>query len=136
MRHSHTETDSPNVEVNLTPLIDLVFILLIFFLVTASFQQNTALDIQRPQAQTAKLQTHNQRSIIEIAANGALRLDKQVVNLAEIRAAIAQQQQAMPQLQVVIVADKQAQTGLLVQIMDQVRLAGVSHIALSADSHE
>jgi len=134
MRHSHTETESPHLDINLTPLIDLVFILLIFFLVTSSFQQNTALDIQRPQAQTATLQTKTQSTIIEIAANDALRLDKKVVTIAEIRANIAQLHQTMPKLSVIIVADRHAKTGLLVQVMDQVRLAGVSQIALSADN--
>lgn len=134
MRYSHTDTENSHVEVNLTPLIDLVFILLIFFLVTASFQQNTVLDIQRPQAQTVRLPNNTPSSIIEIAANGALRLDKQAVTVTQLRGELAQLQQATAPLQVIIVADQQAQTGLLVQVMDQARLAGIRQIALAADS--
>ncbi len=133
MRHSHTETDTPHLEVNLTPLIDLVFILLIFFLVTASFQSNTALDIQRPQAQTATLHTQNQHIMIEIDAKGALRLEQQAVSLSQLREQIQSLPQNAAPMQVMLVVDQKASTGLLVQVMDQVRLAGVQHIALAAD---
>ncbi len=136
MRHRHSDPDTPPLDINLTPLIDLVFILLIFFLVTSSSQQNNALEIQRPQAQTAQLQTQEQQAFIAIAANGNLQLDQKPIALSALRTALAHLQHNAPNLQLVLIADQQTPTGLLVQVMDQARLAGIHQLALAADPHE
>ncbi len=131
MRRSHTEEANTNAEVNLTPLIDMVFILLIFFIVTSSFVKESGIEVNRPSAQTAERQ---ERGNIIIAANakGEVWIDKHQVDIHTLRAHVERLRAENPEGSVVIMADEKSQTGLLVQIMDQVRLAGVSNVSIAA----
>jgi len=131
MRRSHIEESSSSAEVNLTPLIDMVFILLIFFIVTSSFVKESGIEVNRPSAQTAERQ---ERGNIIIATNkqGEVWIDKRKVDVHTVRAHIERLRAENPEGSVVILADEKSQTGLLVQIMDQVRLAGVTNVSIAA----
>lgn len=131
MRRSHTEESSTSAEVNLTPLIDMVFILLIFFIVTSSFVKESGIEVNRPSAQTAERQ---ERGNIIIAANskGEVWIDKRKVDVHTVRAHVERLRAENPEGSVVILADEKSQTGLMVQIMDQVRLAGVTNVSIAA----
>ncbi len=131
MRRSHTEDSNTSAEVNLTPLIDMVFILLIFFIVTSSFVKESGIEVNRPNAQTAERQ---ERGNIIIAANqkGEVWIDKRKVDVHTVRAHIERLRAENPEGSVVILADEKSQTGLMVQIMDQVRLAGVTNVSIAA----
>lgn len=131
MRYSHTEQDSTAANVNLTPLIDVVFILLIFFLVTASFTKEAGIDVNRPTAQTAVRQEHG-NLVIAISKNGDIWIDNQKVDIRTIRAHIEHLHAQNPEGTVIILADKDARTGATVDVLDQVRLAGVTNVALAA----
>jgi biopolymer transport protein ExbD len=134
MRRLHTETESPGVGVNLTPLIDVLFILLIFFIVTSSFVKESGLDVNRPSAQTT-VRKERGNIIIAITKGGEIWLDKRRIDRRAIRSYIERLHAENPEGTVVISADKEARIGLMVNVMDQIRLAGVTNIAIAA-SHD
>lgn len=120
-------------ELNLTPLIDMVFILLIFFLVTTSFIRESSVTIQRPKAETANPQ-QNAEVIITISADEQIWLNNVSVDIRLLRARLNEMGLSSATHAAVILADAQTSTGLLVKVMDQVRLAGFENISVAASS--
>ena len=122
----------PEEELNLTPLLDVVFIILIFFVVTASFVKDTGVSVDRPNAQSAE---RKERSLIHIAITEQeeVWIDRRSIGLTGLRAQVERLHAQNPEGGVVIQADRRASTGVLVAVLDQVRLAGVSDIAIAAD---
>ncbi len=119
-------------EVNLTPMLDVVFIMLIFFIVTASFVKESGIEISRPGASTA-VRKEKGNILIAISANNQIWMNRRQVDPRALRANIERAHAENPQGAVVIQADKEAKTGLLVQVMDAARSAGVRDISLAAD---
>ena len=131
MRHSHTEQETSAANVNLTPLIDMVFILLIFFLVTASFTKESGIDVDRPTAQTT-IRQEQASLIISITKEGEVWIDNKRVDIRSIRSHIELLHAQNPEGTVIIMADKNALTGATIAVLDQVRLSGVSNVAIAA----
>ena len=119
-------------EVNLTPMLDVVFIMLIFFIVTASFVKESGIEISRPGASTA-VRKEKGNILIAISANDQIWMNRRQVDPRALRANIERMHAENPQGAVIIQADKEAKTGLLVQVMDAARSAGVKDISLAAD---
>jgi biopolymer transport protein ExbD len=119
-------------EVNLTPMLDVVFIMLIFFIVTASFVKESGIEISRPGASTA-VRKEKGNILIAISSNDQIWMNRRQVDPRALRANIERAHAENPQGAVVIQADKAAKTGLLVQVMDAARQAGVKDISLAAD---
>jgi biopolymer transport protein ExbD len=119
--------------INLTPLIDMVFILLIFFLVTTSFIRESTVAVRRPKAATATPE-QNAEVIVTIAADEQIWLNNAAVDIRLLRARIEQLGLAGPARSAIILADTQASTGLLVKVMDQLRLAGFMNISVAASA--
>jgi len=128
-RRERRKTES---EVNLTPMLDVVFIMLIFFIVTASFVKEAGIDISRPGAATA-VRKERGNILIAITANDQIWMNRRQVDPRALRANIERAHAENPQGAVIIQADKAAKTGLLVQVMDAARSAGVKDISLAAD---
>ena len=128
-RRARQEEDS---EVNLTPMLDVVFIMLIFFIVTASFVKEAGIDISRPPAATAERKERG-NILVAITENDQIWIDRRQVDPRALRANIERLHAENPQGSVVIQADKASKNGLLVQVMDAARLAGVSNVALAAE---
>ena len=117
--------------IDLTPMLDVVFIMLIFFIVTTSFVKEAGIDVSRPNAATA--QKKDKASIlIAISQAGDIWIDKRRVDVRSVRAHVERLHAESPEGSVVIQADKVSHTGVLVKVMDQVRLAGVSAISIAA----
>jgi biopolymer transport protein ExbD len=128
-RHAHQD----EADINITPLIDIVFIMLIFFIVTTSFVKETGVEVNRPSANTAQQQ--DQGSIlIAIRENGEIWFNKRNIDLRAVRANVERAKAENPEGGVVIIADKQSATGSLVDVMDQVKLAGVQNISVAAQN--
>ena len=127
-RHRNREEDAG---IDLTPMLDIVFIMLIFFIVTTSFIREAGVDVTRPQAETAE-QREQGNIMVAIRENGEVWIDRRQVDLRAVRANIERLHAENPEGAVVIQADTDSRTGLLVQVMDQVRLAGVSNISIAA----
>lgn len=121
--------------IDLTPMLDVVFIMLIFFIVTTSFVKESGIDVSRPSAKTAK---KKQRASILVAINqsGEIWIQRRRVDIRSVRANIERLHAESPEGTVVIQADKRSETGLLVDVMDQIRLAGVENIAVSASEKQ
>ena len=119
-------------EINITPMLDIVFIMLIFFIVTTSFVREPGIDPVRPLAQTAATK---ERANILIAVSSAdqVWMNNRSVALHGIRQLVEAARAENPLSSVVIVADQTASTGLVLDLMDNVRAAGVTSIALAAE---
>ena len=129
-RHHQSDEDTG---IDLTPMLDVVFIMLIFFIVTSSFIKEAGVEVQRPQAQTASPQDKG-NILIAITADGQVWMDKKQVDVRSVRAHVERLRVDQPDGAVVVQADQDARTGLVVQVMDQARLAGVQDVALAAST--
>ena len=119
-------------DIDITPMLDIVFIMLIFFIVTATFVKESGIDVTRPDAETAVKQ-NRVAILIAIRDNNEIWINRRQVDLASVRANVEKLHAENPQGGAVIQADRQAETGVLVEIMDQVRLAGVGAISIAAE---
>ena len=118
-------------EINLTPMLDVVFIMLIFFIVTASFVKEAGIDINKPAAATAERKERG-NILVAITEIGQIWIDKRPVDPRAVRANIERLHAENPQGEVVIQADKNSKNGLLVTVMDAAREAGVANVAIAA----
>ncbi len=128
-RHAHTE----DAEINITPMLDIVFIMLIFFIVTTSFTKETGAVITKPEAEQA-ISLRNGTILIGIKPNDDIWMSKRLIELREVRSMVEQARAENPKGSVVIVADKDSRIGTVTQVMDQVKMAGVQGIAISAEN--
>jgi biopolymer transport protein ExbD len=119
-------------EINITPMLDIVFIMLIFFVVTTSFTKAVGVEITRPQAGAA-VELQAGTILIGIRPDGEIWMAKRRVALREVRQMVERARSENPEGSVVVVADRGSRIGTVTQVMDQVRLAGVKGIALSAE---
>ena len=119
-------------ELDMTPMLDSVFIMLIFFIVTTSFVKESGVTVNTPQAATASKQ-EKVNIFIALTASGEVWIDRRPVDPRSVRAIVARLHADNPEGSVIIQSDVDAPTGKLVEIMDQVRLAGVEGIAIAAD---
>ncbi len=130
-RHHYQQDDETGID--LTPMLDVVFIMLIFFIVTSTFIRESGVEVQRPQAESASPQDKG-NILIAITGNGEIWMDKQQIDIRSVRAHVERMRVDQPDGAVVVQADEDARTGLVVQVMDQARLAGVTDVALAASA--
>ncbi len=120
-------------EINLTPMLDVVFIMLIFFIVTASFIKESGIDINKPAAASPRPQ-EDATILIAIDENSDIWIDRRLIDPRALRANIARLHAENPEGSVVIQADKRSFNNTLVQVMDASRQAGIHEISLSTNS--
>lgn len=120
-------------ELNITPLIDLVFLLLIFFIVNTSFVKETGISVERPMASTGEIKEKG-TLLIGVDAGGVVHMDKEVIDLRSVRARVERALSEMPEASVVIVADKKTDTGVVVEILDHCRLARAKDVSIATQS--
>ena len=123
------DEDSGSV-IDMTPMLDVVFILLIFFIVTASFIKEAGVDIKRPGAASGVAQ-QNVTFFVAITAAGEVWINRRQVDRRAVRANVERLHAENPQGTVVVQADERTETGILIEVMDQIRLAGVSNVAVA-----
>lgn len=128
-RHRREAEDT---ELDMTPMLDIVFIMLIFFIVTTSFVKESGIAVSAPQAETASRQ-ENANIFIAITAAGEVWIDRRPADPRSVRAIVARMRADNPEGSVIIQSDEDASTRMLVDVMDQVRLAGVESIAIAAE---
>ena len=116
--------------VDITPMLDVVFIMLIFFIVTATFVKESGIDVNRPQAQTAVVK-EKANILIAIDAHNKVWINRREVDIRSVRPNIERLHAENPKGTVVIQADRDSTNELLVQVMDASRQAGVYEIALA-----
>jgi biopolymer transport protein ExbD len=120
-------------EIDITPMLDVVFIMLIFFIVTASFVKESGIEVNRPDASTAQSKPRA-NILIAINANDEIWINKRQVEESQVRANIERMHAENPQGTVVIQADEEARTKKLVAVMDAARQAGVYDVSLATEA--
>ena len=130
-RITSVSTDDES-EVNITPLIDIVFIMLIFFIVTATFVKEAGIDVNKPDAPTAEVKK-KANILIAIDANNNIWLDRRKIDIRSVIPNIKRLRAENPQGSVVIQADEESKNKMQVEVMDAARQAGVVNIALAAE---
>ncbi len=131
MRRSHTDSDYQPIYINVIPLIDVMFFLVLFFVATSSFIRETGVDVNRPAAKSAQMQEKG-NIIVSVTKNGEIWIDRRKVDIRALRANVERMYAENPGSAVIIAADEEAQTGLLVAALDEARLAGVENVAIAA----
>ena len=132
MRKRHSDSGADEAAIDLTPMLDIVFIMLIFFIVTTSFVKESGVEINRPSASTAET-VKKGNIMVAVRENGQVWVDKRIVEVGAVRANIERLRAENPESVVVIQADSESRSGLVVQVMDQIRMAGVQNISIAAD---
>lgn len=117
---------------DMTPMLDVVFIMLIFFIVSASFVRESGLDVSRPEAETTHI-AKEASMVIAIGADNQIWINRRHINRNALRAQLERLHIENPKGGAVITADTHADTGVLVAVMDALRLAGVASISIAAD---
>lgn len=118
-------------EIDMTPMLDVVFILLIFFIVTASFVKEAGIDVNRPEAATA-VKKERANILVAISDKGDVWINKRKVDIRSVQANIERLKAENPQGTVVIQADKKSTTDTLIKVMDSARAAGVYDVSIAA----
>ena len=118
-------------EINMTPMLDVVFIMLIFFIVTASFVKEAGIDVNRPEAATA-VKKERANILVAISDQGEIWINKRQIDVRAVQANIERLKAENPQGSVVIQADKKATTDTLIKVMDAARAAGVFDVSIAA----
>jgi len=126
--------DEDETEINLTPMLDVVFIMLIFFIVTASFIKEAGIDVNRPDAPTATV-VDNANILVAISDNNEIWIDRRNVDPRAVRPMIERMHAENPEGAVVIQADEKAYTETLVLVMDAARAAGVTNVSIAAKNN-
>jgi biopolymer transport protein ExbD len=116
---------------DMTPMLDIVFIMLIFFIVTTSFVKESGIDVNRPGAQTTERKERG-NILIAITAQNDIWIDKRQIEVRAVRANVERLHAENPEGAVIIQADKESKNGLLVEVIDQTRLAGVTNVSIAA----
>ena len=130
MTRRHAQGD--DAEINITPMLDVVFIMLIFFIVTTSFIKPTGAAITRPMAEQA-MALQSGTILIGIRPDDGIWMAERHIELREVRQMVERAKSENPEGSVVIVADRGSKIGTVTQVMDQVRLAGVEGVAIAAE---
>lgn len=127
-RHSKNE----EAQIDLTSMLDIVFIMLIFFIVTSSFVRESGVEVNRPQASNVVSQKDAGIFVAITSANDIF-IDKRVVDVERVQATLEHLLLEQPDASLVIQADEHAYSGTVVKVMDAAKGAGVKNIALAAD---
>ena len=118
--------------IDMTPMLDVVFIMLIFFIVTASFVKEAGIDVNRPDAATA-VRKNRANILVAISDNNEIWINKRQVDVRAVQANIERLYAENPQGSVVIQADEESNTRVLIKVMDAARAAGVYDVSVATD---
>ena len=132
-QHLAQQYDEEESEINITPMLDVVFIMLIFFIVTATFVKEAGIEVNRPDAATAVKQ-EKANILVAIGPNNDIWIDRRQIDIRSVRPNIERLHAENPQGSVVIQADKESKTDTLIQVMDASRQAGVFNVSIAAQN--
>jgi biopolymer transport protein ExbD len=126
----HDSDESEETGIDLAPMLDFVMNLLIFFIITTSFVKEAGIVVNKQEALTAESKESG-NILIAIRPNGDIWMDKRRVDIREVRPSIERLHVERPEDTVVIIADKESNMGTLTEVMDQVKLGGVSEVSIA-----
>jgi biopolymer transport protein ExbD len=132
---ANLSVDDEDNEINLTPMLDVVFIMLIFFIVTASFIKEAGIDVNRPDAPLSEVPPEESNILIQISANNEILIDRRSIDPRAVRANIERLHAENPNGSVVIQPSKKSSNKMLIIVMDASRQAGVYGISIADDNN-
>lgn len=130
MRRKHRESDEAII--NVTPMLDIVFIMLIFFIVTTSFVKEFTVDMSRPSNEPPKTEKLSEVIFVRIDDTGQIFVRDRLTDIRAVRANIVSGLAQKPDASVVVAAARDADVGILVRVVDQARIAGAQQVSLVA----
>lgn len=119
-------------EIDLTPMLDIVFIMLIFFIVTSTFIKEPGVDIERPDAETTE-KVKTVAVLIAITSDNRIFIDKKEIDLRAVRGSVERMLAENPNGAIVIQADKDSEAGVMMKVMESVRDAGAPATKISTN---
>lgn len=119
-------------QIDLTSMLDIVFIMLIFFIVTSSFVRESGVEVNRPTA-TSAVSQKDAGIFVAVTSNSDIYIDKRMVDLERVQASLENLLLNKPDASLVIQADELAYSGVVVKVMDAAKQAGINNIALAAE---
>jgi biopolymer transport protein ExbD len=131
-RSKYSSSAGQDEDVNVTPLLDIVFIMLIFFIVTSTFVKEPGVEIERPLAETLK-ERRLASILVGISADNKIYINKDEVGLDEVKVAVEALKRENPRGTAVIQVDAGAESRYLIEVVDQIKDAGVEEIAVSTE---
>jgi biopolymer transport protein ExbD len=132
-KHRHTNHQDDNSDIDMTPMLDIVFIMLIFFIVTASFIKESGIEVNRPSAATSEA-NETAHIVVSIKSDGEIWIDKRPVDVRAVRANVLRLHIENPLGSVIIAADRDTKTHVLVAVLDQIRQAGIPNPAIATET--
>ena len=121
--------------IDISPMMDMVFILLIFFIVTSTFTRETGIDVTKPKASSAK-ELAEESILIGITRQGTVHINETQVNLSSLQTILKQMMAESPDRPVIIVSDRDAPSGAIVDVLDECNIAKVRKVSISAEEGE
>ena len=130
MSNRYHEVFSERVEINISPLIDMVFLLLIFFVVTTAFIEETGVEVKKPTAASAKV-LEKESILLTVTQEGKIYYGGREIGLNGVRGLISRllKEEQRP---VIIIADENSRTGIVVDVIDECKLAGAKNVSIAA----
>ncbi|MDX1443484.1 MAG: biopolymer transporter ExbD [Gammaproteobacteria bacterium] len=133
MRRKHKNSDE-EADINMTPMLDIVFIMLIFFIVTTSFVKEAGINVNRPTDAPPQTKEENDVVLIEITDTGQIRMGGRTVDIGAVQANVERARAEKPDATVVVAAGKDSNAGILVRVIDQARQAGALNVSIASDA--
>ena len=131
-RFRHARSTSNGAEINLSPLIDVVFLLLIFFIVTTVFVEETGIQVSKPRAASSEdLEKH--AILLAVTSDGRVYQGGREIGLDGVRAVVGALLESDPATPVIVRADAAARTQTTVRVIDAAKLAGAESVSLATE---
>ena len=118
-------------QIDISPMMDMVFILLIFFIVTSTFNRETGVEVTKPKAQSAS-EVQKENIMVAITREGTVHINERPVELPALKEILTSMLSKNPEREVVLIADQSSQSGLLVQVVDACNLSGAKKVSIAA----
>ncbi len=119
--------------IDMTPMLDIVFIMLIFFIVTTVFVKQAGIDVNKPEGETA-VKFKNANIFIAVTEDGNIWIDRRQISIEELKPTVEKLLLEQPTDAIFIQADTKAKHGVVIKVMDQVKAAGVDKVAIAVRS--
>lgn len=122
--------EEQDAEIDMTPMLDIVFIMLIFFIVTTVFVKEAGIEVNKPEAGLSVM-PKNANIFIAVTEDGEVWMDKRVIDVDMVRATLERLMAEQPSDVIIVQADKGAEHGVVVEVMDQIKAAGIDRISIA-----
>jgi biopolymer transport protein ExbD len=132
IKRQRVVSESAGDDINITPLMDIVFIMLIFFIVTSTFVKEPGVEINRPEAQTAK-QRKLAAILVAVTEDNKIYINKDEIPLEAVKTNVEKLKAENPKGTAVVQVDRNANSRYLVEVVNQIKAAGVNDVAVSTE---